>query len=80
MYDQFLYVFGRCFFEGNAVHTGSVYEPCAAPLSDIGPWWQYFETFFFCAHALKGVGKTTLLLSVHFCRIFIAIKWKNSGK
>jgi hypothetical protein len=29
---------------------------------------------------LEGVGKTTLLLSAHFCRIFIAIKWKNSGK
>jgi hypothetical protein len=27
-----------------------------------------------------GVGKTTLLLSAHFCRIFIAIKQKNSGK
>jgi hypothetical protein len=27
-----------------------------------------------------GVGKTMLLLSACFCRIFIAIKQKNSGK
>ncbi len=32
------------------------------------------------APALRGVGKTTSLLSSHFRRIFIAIKWKNSGK
>jgi hypothetical protein len=28
----------------------------------------------------KGVGKTMLLLSAHFSRIFIAIKQKNSRK
>jgi hypothetical protein len=33
--------------------------------------------FVYC---FGGVGKTTSLLSAHFCRIFIAIKWKNSGK
>ncbi len=29
---------------------------------------------------LRGVGKTMLLLSARFRRIFIAMKWKNSRK
>jgi hypothetical protein len=39
---------------------------------------QILQNLFCCKR--RGVGKTALLLSAGFRRIFIAIKWKISGK
>jgi hypothetical protein len=46
---------------------------------------KHDETLFilissYIGHNLRGVGKTTSLLSARFRHIFIAIKQKNSGK
>jgi hypothetical protein len=43
-------------------------------------WFDFLHSVHVPFHSSLGVGKTTLLLSARFRRIFIAIKQKNNGK